>query len=37
MMGTVGACEERLSSCVLHPVKRALIQFTATAKPLCSI
>lgn len=36
MMGTIGACEEILDSCVLYPIKRALIQFTAAEKPLCN-
>lgn len=37
MMGTIGACEERLDSCVLYPIERALVQFTAAGKPLCNI
>lgn len=37
MMGTIGACEERLDSCALYPIKRALIQLTVTGKPLCNI
>lgn len=34
VMGTTGACEERLDSCVLYSIKRGLIQFTAAGKPL---
>lgn len=37
VMGTTGACEEGLDSCVLYYIKGGLIQFTAAGKPLCNI
>lgn len=38
MMGTTGACEESVFLfSVVHPVAKALIQFTAAPKTLCNI